>query len=288
MMTPLAIRSPTTRPLPATTTTSYFQRLKPSTRYHILPFPSHPPNNPSTCNSFHLHNNNNFPLHKHQTIHSHRSNPIPGALESDLPYPEDQQPQGLEKKISSEAVEWDSLTAKFAASANIPFLLLQLPQILLNAQNLMAGNNSALLAVSWLGMLTGLLGNLSLLSYFAKKREKEAILVQTLGVISIYVVIAQLAMAQAMPFYHYLVTSIVVVAGLILNFLNYFNLLNEGIWLFWEDFITVGGLTVLPQVMWSTFVPYIPNSILPGALAFVMAVAVVIMVMFTQFIVYSY
>ncbi|KAF5183166.1 F-box/LRR-repeat protein [Thalictrum thalictroides] len=59
-------------------------------------------------------------------------------------------PQELEKKISSEALEWDSLTAKFAASANLPFLLLQLPQILLNAQNLMSGNNSALLAVPWL------------------------------------------------------------------------------------------------------------------------------------------
>ncbi|KAF5205691.1 Maltose excess protein 1 protein [Thalictrum thalictroides] len=278
MMTPLALRSPTVRPLPTISTTSYFQRLKPTVRYHILPFPSHRPNNPSTCNSFHLHNNNNnnFPLHQHQTIHRHRSNPIPGAVGSDLPYPQEK-PQELEKKISSEALEWDSLTAKFAASANLPFLLLQLPQILLNAQNLMAGNNSALLAVPWLGMLTGLLGNLSLLSYFAKKREKEAIVVQTLGVISIYVVIAQLALAQAMPFYHYLVTSVVVVTGLILNFMNYFNLLNERIWLFWEDFITVCGLTVLPQVMWSTFVPYIPNSILPGSLAFVMAVAAVIM-----------
>jgi hypothetical protein len=33
--------------------------------------------------------------------------------------------------------------------------------------------------------------------------------------------------------------------------------------------------------MWSTFVPYIPNSILPGAIAFVIAVTAVIMVSFT-------
>jgi len=46
--------------------------------------------------------------------------------------------------------QWDWWTAKFAAGANIPFLLLQLPQILLNARNLMAGNKTALLAVSWL------------------------------------------------------------------------------------------------------------------------------------------
>lgn len=46
--------------------------------------------------------------------------------------------------------EWDSLTAKFSGAANIPFLMLQLPQIILNAQNLLAGNNTALSAVPWL------------------------------------------------------------------------------------------------------------------------------------------
>lgn len=97
-------------------------------------------------------------------------------------------------------------------------------------------------------MLTGLLGNLSLLSYFVKKREKEAILVQTLGVVSIYVVIAQLAIGEAMPLPHFVITSVVVANGLVLNFLSYFGMLNAEIWRFWEDFITVGGITVLPQV----------------------------------------
>jgi hypothetical protein len=46
--------------------------------------------------------------------------------------------------------EWDSVTAKFAGAANIPFLLLQLPQIVLNARNLLAGNKTALFAVPWL------------------------------------------------------------------------------------------------------------------------------------------
>lgn len=173
--------------------------------------------------------------------------------------------------------QWDALTAKFAGAANLPFLLLQIPQIVLNARNLLAGNKTALLAVPWLGMFTGLLGNLSLLSYFAKKKEKEAVVVQTLGVISIYVVISQLAMAEAMPLPHFIVTSIVIASGLVLNFLNYFDLLSAGIWRFWEDFITVAGLSVLPQVMWSTFVPYIPHSILPGITAFFVAVAAVVM-----------
>ncbi|KAL6001812.1 hypothetical protein ACLOJK_041790 [Asimina triloba] len=198
------------------------------------------------------------------------------ALDSDAPHAGVHRVEKANTR-SRDFDEWDSLTAKFAGAANVPFLLLQLPQIILNARNLMAGNKAALLAVPWLGMLTGLLGNLSLLSYFAKKKETEAVLVQTLGVVSTYVVIVQLAMAESMPLPHFAVTTVVVASGLILNFLNYFNLLHPGIWLFWEDFITVGGLAVLPQVMWSTFVPFVPNSILPGAFAFALAVVAVIM-----------
>lgn len=105
------------------------------------------------------------------------------------------------------------------------------------------------------GMLTSLLGNLSLLSYFAKKREKGAMVVQTLGVVSTFVVLVQLALAEAMPLPHFLATSVVVASGLLLNFTNYFGLLNAGIWRFWEDFITIGGLSVLPQVIPHSFPP---------------------------------
>jgi len=73
--------------------------------------------------------------------------------------------------------QWDALTSTIAAASNIPFLLLQLPQVMLNAQNLLAGNKTALFALGWLGQLTGLLGYLSLLSYFAKKRESGPVVV---------------------------------------------------------------------------------------------------------------
>ncbi|XP_074319543.1 maltose excess protein 1-like, chloroplastic [Silene latifolia] len=208
------------------------------------------------------------------SLNLHRRLKPVAAVDSDLPDPI--QSGDITKK--DEAFEqWDWWTAKFAAGANLPFLLLQLPQIVLNARNLMAGNNAALLAVSWLGMLTGLLGNISLLSYFAKKKETEATIVQCLGLFTTYIVISQLAMGQAMPFPYYIATSVVVGTGVISNFLNYFGMLPTPIWHFWEDFITVGGLSVLPQLMWSTFVPYVPNSMLPGAICFVLALAAVSM-----------
>ncbi|XP_071732133.1 maltose excess protein 1-like, chloroplastic [Rutidosis leptorrhynchoides] len=199
------------------------------------------------------------------------------SLESDIPNPLHQEDTELNEQSKKNLQQWDSLTAKFAGAANVPFLLLQLPQIVLNARNLIAGNEAALFAVPWLGMFTGLLGNLSLLSYFAKKGETEAMIVQTLGVVSTYAVITQLAMAGSMPVPQFTATSVVVACGLLINFLNYFKLLNHIIWNFWEDFITIAGLSALPQVMWSTFVPYVPNSILPGIISFVIAVVAVVM-----------
>ncbi|EPS64427.1 maltose excess protein 1-like protein, partial [Genlisea aurea] len=184
-----------------------------------------------------------------------------------------------EKSKRNHALEqWDSTTAKLAGAANLPFLLLQLPQIVLNARNLLGGNNAALLAVPWLGMLTGLLGNLSLASYFIKKKETEAVVVQTLGVVFTYVVMLQLAIGEAMPFPHFIATSLVVASGMALNFSKYFDLINPKIWQLWEDFITVVGLSVLPQVMWSTFVPYVPNTVLPGFISFAASLISVIMV----------
>ncbi|CAA2941883.1 maltose excess 1-like, chloroplastic [Olea europaea subsp. europaea] len=202
------------------------------------------------------------------------------ALNSEESHPTNQENQTQEPSTlrrGENFEQWDSMTAKFAGAANVPFLLLQLPQIILNARNLQAGNKSALLAVPWLGMFTGLLGNLSLMSYFIKKRETEAVVVQTLGVVSIFVVMLQLAMAEAMPLPHFIATSIVVASGLIVNFMKYFHLLNLEIWHVWEDFITIAGLSALPQVMWSTFVPYVPNTILPGVISFSTAVLAVLM-----------
>ncbi|KAL8481828.1 hypothetical protein ACS0TY_028106 [Phlomoides rotata] len=202
-----------------------------------------------------------------------RLNPV-SAISSEDAYPTNKELAQMRRKNFK---EWDSLTTKFAGTANVPFLLLQLPQIILNTQNLLAGSKSALLAIPWLGMFTGLLGNISLLSYFITKGETEAVVVQMLGVISMYVVILQLAMAEAMPLPHFIATSIVIASGLVLNFLKYFHLLNDQIWRFWEEFITIAGISALPQVMWSTFVPYIPHTVVPGLISFLTAVVAVLM-----------
>lgn len=98
------------------------------------------------------------------------------------------------------------------------------------------------------GQLTGLLGNLSLLSYFAGKKERGAMVVQAVGVVSTLVVLSQLALAGSMPSLAFAVTASTVVVGLLLNFLSYQNMLSPALWQLWGDAVTVGGVTVLPQV----------------------------------------
>lgn len=45
---------------------------------------------------------------------------------------------------------WNATTARLAESATLAFLFLQLPQIVLNTKNLLAGDFSALFAVPWM------------------------------------------------------------------------------------------------------------------------------------------
>lgn len=179
--------------------------------------------------------------------------------------------------FSDDYAAWDVITGRMAGSATFAFLLLQLPQIYLNFQNLMNGNTTALFAVPWMGQLTGLLGNLSLLSYFAKKREVGAMVVQAVGVVTTWVVLLQLTMVGSMPTPTFIVTSTAVGLGLLLNLLNYNKLLNPHIWETWEDAITIGGLGVLPQVMWSTFDTVLPPSLLPGVVTTIIALSLVLL-----------
>lgn len=172
---------------------------------------------------------------------------------------------------------WNATTARLAESATLAFLFLQLPQIILNTKNLYAGDFAALFAVPWMGQLTGLLGNLSLLSYFASKRERGAMIVQAVGVVSTLIVLMQLAIAGAMPLPAFAATATAVVLGFILNLLNYQELLRPSIWHLWEEAVTVGGVTVLPQVMWSTFEPIFPHSMLPSIVCGTTIVAMIVL-----------
>lgn len=72
--------------------------------------------------------------------------------------------------------------------------------------------------------------------------------VQGVGAGTTLIVLMQLAIAGAMPLPAFAATAVAVVMGFILNLLNYQELLRPSIWHLWEEAVTIGGVTVLPQV----------------------------------------
>lgn len=123
--------------------------------------------------------------------------------------------------------------------------------------------------------LTSLMGNLSLLSYFVSKKERGASIVQAVGVFTTLIVLLQLTIAGAMPLDVYAATVIACLVGFVLNTLNYTDLISDGVWKAWLEITCIGGVYVLTQVVWSTFVPYLPRSKLPGIVSAVLILVLI-------------
>lgn len=123
--------------------------------------------------------------------------------------------------------------------------------------------------------LTSLMGNLSLLSYFVSKKERGASIVQAVGVFTTLIVLLQLTIAGAMPLDVYVATVIACLVGFVLNTLNYTDLISDGVWKAWLEITCIGGVYVLTQVVWSTFVPYLPRSKLPGIVSAVLILVLI-------------
>eukprot|EP00250_Pteridium_aquilinum_P000867 c11044_g1_i1 orf=44-1147(+) len=180
-------------------------------------------------------------------------------------------------EVGASFVQWDTTTSRIAECATIPFLLMQVPQIILDTQNLISGNYTAIAAVEWKAQLTSLAGNLSLMSYFVHKRERGAILVQGVGVLTTLVVLLQLTIADAMSMSIFILTTIACGLGFVISILNYTNYLNHHIWKLWQELIGVVGIFVLCQIIWSTFDDFLPSTILPGVVVASINVILVVM-----------
>eukprot|EP00850_Spirogloea_muscicola_P013142 SM000088S23683 [mRNA] locus=s88:62704:65564:- [translate_table: standard] len=151
---------------------------------------------------------------------------------------------------------WDGLTQKMVASSTFGFLLMLLPQIVKNAQSLVASTPEALAILPWVGYSTGLAGNLLLLSYFLTKGELSATTVQGIGALSTYVLVAQIFLAGYMPPLAFGGVTAALIVALLINSLYYAKVLPDPVWSVWRDVSGVAGLTILPQVVWSTVSSY--------------------------------
>lgn len=149
--------------------------------------------------------------------------------------------------------DWGDLTTRMVAISTIPFLFLFLPQLLKNNAALSAGHPEILAGLSWLGYLTGLGGNSLLLSYFATKKEGNAVVVQALGILSSFAVLTQIRVAGHMPRAVYAALAALVGLQAILTGLKLSGRLEgsksrQQLWGSWQKLLGLAGLAGVPQV----------------------------------------
>eukprot|EP00897_Mesotaenium_endlicherianum_P008089 jgi/Mesen1/7308/ME000374S06669 len=161
---------------------------------------------------------------------------------------------------------WNGITEKLTISSSFVGLLMLVPQIVKNFESLLGGNVAAVGILSWQGYSTGFLGNMLLLSYFVSKKETSASLVQTIGASTTAVLLAQVFLAGYMPLPAFAAVAGLLGFGLAINLLQFKGGLPAPVWGIWQDITGVAGLAVLPQVVWSTFVPTVATP-LPGVIA---------------------
>jgi len=161
---------------------------------------------------------------------------------------------------------WDRATSRVTGLSTVPFTVLFLPQIFKNIECLAAGNPGALAILPWVGYTTGLLGNLSLLAYFSRKHEGEAVLVQVIGIINTGVLLAQLWISGNMPSPAFFCALGMVCTSAVVNGAYLRGKLADRSFDHFVTFLAIAGLLVVPQAVWMAFFPRI-ETVLPAAVA---------------------
>jgi len=157
---------------------------------------------------------------------------------------------------------WGKITNDLVQLSTFPFLFLSIPQLLQNAVNLSNGNFNALSILSWKGFMTALAGNSILLSYFLKKQENGAAVVQAIGVVSNFILLVQIYMAGLLPggilwgIASFIGLSTFINSTVVLGTTRSWNWLQVTlIQRLWETFLSVLGLSLLVHALWSTVFP---------------------------------
>ncbi|PCI39261.1 MAG: hypothetical protein COB53_03500 [Elusimicrobia bacterium] len=159
---------------------------------------------------------------------------------------------------------WSTWVTRGVYFALVPFVLLQLPQILTNFENL-ATDPAKISILPWIGYSTGILANLNLFGYYTSlgadaraKGDKKAYrgtlaiaMVQAVGAATTFFVLGQIYMAGYAPAIALGVVGTVLGVGLVINIAKWLGRLPEktaGINIFtaWGKIGALMGLFALP------------------------------------------
>ena len=180
---------------------------------------------------------------------------------------------------------WDAWTDRLTKVSLLPYIFLQLPQVITNFSNIFAGDFAKLAGLPWIGYSTGLLASFMLLSYFTGMKEKAPALTQVVGITMNLIVLGQLAYVGFMPLIAFPIIALTAVGGLILNYLNTQGKANPTLWKLWERGTALMALAAIPPSIFLSFgavLAWTPavtaiTSWTAGAVAFAAGLALVIL-----------
>jgi len=141
----------------------------------------------------------------------------------------------------------------------VPLTLLTAPQIVKNYAFAQSGDLAAIGALSWQGYAAGLLANMLLLSYFADRRETTATAAQAIGVVTTFVLLAQIAMSGNMsnvPPAALGAACVAILGGLGLSAARFLGVAFPGGWHAYQNALGIFGLLAAPQIISNALTPF--------------------------------
>ena len=177
------------------------------------------------------------------------------------------EPPAGKPPVASIPGNWDLATQNLVKASWGVFGLLQLPQLWQNFVNLAqvhpflksalslfdvsAGHLTAISGIPFMGVLSGILADGILMSYYTGQKEMASSVVQTIGVVMASLVLSQVAWAGFVPLAVYFAALPLILTHLAVNALKWAGKLPEkiagvSIWDSWQKFLTLAGMFLLP------------------------------------------
>ena len=157
------------------------------------------------------------------------------------------------------ALNLGAVTETLSLVAMVPLTLLTAPQIVKNYAFAQSGDLAAIGALSWQGYAAGLLANMLLLSYFADRRETTATAAQAIGVVTTFVLLAQIAMSGNMsnvPPAALGAACVAILGGLGLSAARFLGVAFPGGWHAYQNALGIFGLLAAPQIISNALTPF--------------------------------
>ena len=157
------------------------------------------------------------------------------------------------------ALNLGAVTETLSLVAMVPLTLLTAPQIVKNYAFAQSGDLAAIGALSWQGYAAGLLANMLLLSYFADRRETTATAAQAIGVVTTFVLLAQIAMSGHMstvPPAALGAACVAILGGLGLSAARFLGVAFPGGWHAYQNALGIFGLLAAPQIISNALTPF--------------------------------